>query len=185
MTRGVGFDKFWDDGGAVTPDVSAKSLVDWIETFDIRQTGEYWAPRGAGYEERFPNSFLLSSLTFHIATLVLQSLPSGPRTSYPHLCSFRGRSDGKVILRLMTAIACSSIREDESQLPSRCKIHEPKPFDVDQQSAAFSITSLHFLWVLAFPLGKQLKHKIDNTNNWLVNAFAATYCEENHNTSAN
>jgi NAD(P)-dependent dehydrogenase (short-subunit alcohol dehydrogenase family) len=48
MTKGVGFDKFWDVGGAVTPDVAAKSLADWIETFDITKTGEYWAPRGPG-----------------------------------------------------------------------------------------------------------------------------------------
>jgi NAD(P)-dependent dehydrogenase (short-subunit alcohol dehydrogenase family) len=47
MTKNVGFDKFWDDGGAVTPDVAAKSLVEWIETFDISKTGQYWAPRGA------------------------------------------------------------------------------------------------------------------------------------------
>lgn len=46
MTKNVGFDKFWDDGGAVTPDVAAKSLVEWIETFDINKTGQYWAPRG-------------------------------------------------------------------------------------------------------------------------------------------
>ncbi|KAF1914594.1 hypothetical protein BDU57DRAFT_519677 [Ampelomyces quisqualis] len=46
MTKGVGFDKFWDDGGAVTPDVAAKSLVKWIQTFDISKTGQYWAPRG-------------------------------------------------------------------------------------------------------------------------------------------
>lgn len=48
MTKGVGFDKFWDEGGAVTPDVAAKTLVEWIETFDISKTGQYWAPRGAG-----------------------------------------------------------------------------------------------------------------------------------------
>lgn len=47
MTRGVGFDKFWDEGGAVTPDVAARSLIEWIETFDISKTGTYWAPRGA------------------------------------------------------------------------------------------------------------------------------------------
>ncbi|KAH7071729.1 hypothetical protein FB567DRAFT_584355 [Paraphoma chrysanthemicola] len=47
MTKGVGFDKFWDKGGAVTPDVAAKSLIEWIETFDISKTGQYWAPRGA------------------------------------------------------------------------------------------------------------------------------------------
>ena len=46
MTRSVGFDKFWDEGGAVTPDVAAKSLIEWIETFDISKTGQYWAPRG-------------------------------------------------------------------------------------------------------------------------------------------
>ena len=65
MTAGVGFDKYWDDGGgrlrasfpneeitltrfaAVTPAVAAQSLVEWIETFDISKTGEFWAPRGA------------------------------------------------------------------------------------------------------------------------------------------
>ncbi|KAK3172989.1 hypothetical protein OEA41_006317 [Lepraria neglecta] len=46
MTKGVGFDKFWDDGGAVTPDEAAESLIKFIETFDIKHTGEYWAPRG-------------------------------------------------------------------------------------------------------------------------------------------
>ncbi|KAF2466274.1 NAD(P)-binding protein [Lindgomyces ingoldianus] len=47
MTKGVGFDKFWDAGNAVTPDVAAKSLIEWIQTFDISKTGQYWAPRGA------------------------------------------------------------------------------------------------------------------------------------------
>jgi len=46
LTQSVGFDQFWDDGGAVTPDVAAKSLVEWVEDFDISHTGEYWAPRG-------------------------------------------------------------------------------------------------------------------------------------------
>lgn len=46
MTKGVGFDKYWDDGGAVTPDEAAKSLRDWIDGLDISKTGEYWAPRG-------------------------------------------------------------------------------------------------------------------------------------------
>jgi NAD(P)-dependent dehydrogenase (short-subunit alcohol dehydrogenase family) len=49
MTKGVGFDKFWDEGGAVTPDVAAKSLVEWVDTFDISKTGQYWAPRGPAY----------------------------------------------------------------------------------------------------------------------------------------
>jgi NAD(P)-dependent dehydrogenase (short-subunit alcohol dehydrogenase family) len=49
MTKGVGFDQFWDSGGAVTPDVAAKSLKEWVDTeFDISKTGSYWAPRGPG-----------------------------------------------------------------------------------------------------------------------------------------
>ena len=48
MTRRVGFDKFWDNGGAVTPDVAAKSLMEWVGTFDMSKTGQYWAPRGPG-----------------------------------------------------------------------------------------------------------------------------------------
>ncbi|KAI1764394.1 oxidoreductase [Hypoxylon sp. FL1150] len=46
MTKGVGFDKHWDEGGAVTPEVAAKGLVNWTEKLDISKTGEYWAPRG-------------------------------------------------------------------------------------------------------------------------------------------
>lgn len=48
MTRSIGFDKFWDEGGAVTPDVAASSLVEWVDGFDMSHTGEYWAPRGPG-----------------------------------------------------------------------------------------------------------------------------------------
>lgn len=46
MTRNIGFDKFWDDGGAVVPEEAAKSLVAFIEDFNLSKTGEYWAPRG-------------------------------------------------------------------------------------------------------------------------------------------
>lgn len=47
MTKNIGFDKFWDDGGALTPDESAKIMADWIEKdFTIDLTGTYWAPRG-------------------------------------------------------------------------------------------------------------------------------------------
>lgn len=70
MTAGVGFDKYWDDGGgefttlrrwigltidswiytnqiaAVTPDEAAKTLIDWAEKLDMSKSGEYWAPRG-------------------------------------------------------------------------------------------------------------------------------------------
>ncbi|KAG6143937.1 hypothetical protein E4U12_000125 [Claviceps purpurea] len=48
MTRGVGYDKYWDEGGAVTPDEAARSLVDWVKELDMNSTGELWAPRGPG-----------------------------------------------------------------------------------------------------------------------------------------
>lgn len=47
MTKGVGYDKYWDEGGAVTPDVAAKSLAEWTENLDMSKTGQLWAPRGA------------------------------------------------------------------------------------------------------------------------------------------
>ncbi|APA09000.1 hypothetical protein SS1G_02864 [Sclerotinia sclerotiorum 1980 UF-70] len=46
MTKGVGFDKYWDDGGAVTPDEAAVSLVEWAKKLDMSKSGQYWAPRG-------------------------------------------------------------------------------------------------------------------------------------------
>ncbi|GFF90879.1 uncharacterized oxidoreductase YKL071W [Aspergillus udagawae] len=48
MTKSVGFDKYWDAGGAVTPDEAAQSLASFIDGFDISQTGQFWAPRGPG-----------------------------------------------------------------------------------------------------------------------------------------
>ena len=47
MTKSVGFDKFWDAGGAVTPDEAATSLREFVDQqFDLSKTGQYWAPRG-------------------------------------------------------------------------------------------------------------------------------------------
>ncbi|CAK7200409.1 hypothetical protein SEUCBS139899_003104 [Sporothrix eucalyptigena] len=46
MTKGVGFDQYWDDGGAVTPDEAAATLFEWTDSLDISKTGQYWAPRG-------------------------------------------------------------------------------------------------------------------------------------------
>ncbi|KAK0633202.1 hypothetical protein B0T14DRAFT_560812 [Immersiella caudata] len=47
MTKGVGFDKYWDQFHAVTPDEAAKSLKAWAEELDISKSGQYWAPRGS------------------------------------------------------------------------------------------------------------------------------------------
>lgn len=48
MTRGVGFDKYWDEGGAVSAGEAAGSLIEWVRGVGIERTGEFWAPRGAG-----------------------------------------------------------------------------------------------------------------------------------------
>ncbi|KAF7296273.1 Short-chain dehydrogenase/reductase family protein [Mycena chlorophos] len=47
MTKNVGYDEYWDAGGAVTPDEAAASLIPFIEGFTLAKTGQYWAPRGA------------------------------------------------------------------------------------------------------------------------------------------
>ncbi|KAJ7065771.1 oxidoreductase [Mycena amicta] len=47
MTKNVGYDEYWDAGGAVTPDEAAASLIPFIDTFTLAMTGQYWAPRGA------------------------------------------------------------------------------------------------------------------------------------------
>ena len=57
LTKSVGFDAHWDEGGAVTPDVAAKSLVQWVENLDMSKSGEYWAPRGPGRSP--PSTFIL------------------------------------------------------------------------------------------------------------------------------
>ncbi|KAF8586278.1 NAD(P)-binding protein [Ramaria rubella] len=46
MTRSVGFDKFWDSGGAVEPSEAAKSTLDFVYQITHSQTGTFWAPRG-------------------------------------------------------------------------------------------------------------------------------------------
>jgi NAD(P)-dependent dehydrogenase (short-subunit alcohol dehydrogenase family) len=47
MTKGVGFDKFWDAGGALEPDQAAEIMAKWVDgTFGMQLTGQYWAPRG-------------------------------------------------------------------------------------------------------------------------------------------
>ncbi|KAF8063275.1 hypothetical protein FPV67DRAFT_235324 [Lyophyllum atratum] len=46
MTKGVGFDQFYESGGAVEPAEAAQSTVDFIYTITHEKTGTFWAPRG-------------------------------------------------------------------------------------------------------------------------------------------
>ncbi|EJD02529.1 NAD-binding protein [Fomitiporia mediterranea MF3/22] len=46
MTKNVGFDKFYDSGGAVLPSEAAASVLDFVANLSIKDTGSFWAPRG-------------------------------------------------------------------------------------------------------------------------------------------
>lgn len=74
----------------MTPDVAAKSLVDWIDGFDINKTGEYWAPRGPGCV-LIP---LAQTHSWHTdaCSVILELLNPcwAPKTSSRHRCSYRG-----------------------------------------------------------------------------------------------
>ena len=47
MTKNVGYDQYWDSGGAVTPEQAAASLIPFVDAFTMEMTGQFWAPRGA------------------------------------------------------------------------------------------------------------------------------------------
>jgi hypothetical protein len=49
MTKAVGFDKFYESGGAVEPREAARSTVDFIKTVTSNHNGTFWAPRGPRY----------------------------------------------------------------------------------------------------------------------------------------
>ncbi|KAL1682464.1 oxidoreductase [Schizophyllum commune] len=47
MTRSIGFDKFYESGGAIEPSESAESTIDFVlNKMTHEQTGTFWAPRG-------------------------------------------------------------------------------------------------------------------------------------------
>ncbi|KAI9778527.1 MAG: hypothetical protein M1839_008058 [Geoglossum umbratile] len=47
MTKNVGYDQYWESGGAVTPGEAAASLIDFIDnSLDMSKSGQFWAPRG-------------------------------------------------------------------------------------------------------------------------------------------
>ncbi|KAJ7451371.1 hypothetical protein FB451DRAFT_1051441, partial [Mycena latifolia] len=39
MTKNVGYDEYWDSGGAMTPDEAAASLVPFVDAFTVEMTG--------------------------------------------------------------------------------------------------------------------------------------------------
>ena len=46
MTKGAGFDEFYDSGGAVEPAEAADSLLDFADTLKPEHAGRFFAPRG-------------------------------------------------------------------------------------------------------------------------------------------
>lgn len=56
MTKGVGFDKFYESGGAVEPEEAAKSLLEFAATVTKEHNGQFWAPRGPGAFQPPPGS---------------------------------------------------------------------------------------------------------------------------------
>uniref|UniRef100_A0A0W0F170 Putative oxidoreductase n=1 Tax=Moniliophthora roreri TaxID=221103 RepID=A0A0W0F170_MONRR len=46
MTKNVGFDQFYESGGAVEPAEAAQSTIDFVLDLTPDQTGTFWAPRG-------------------------------------------------------------------------------------------------------------------------------------------
>jgi len=47
MTKGVGYDKFYESGGAVEASEAAETTVEFIlNELPHRLTGSFWAPRG-------------------------------------------------------------------------------------------------------------------------------------------
>lgn len=46
MTKSIGYDEYYDSGGAVHPDIAAESLIAFVETITKDMNGQLWAPRG-------------------------------------------------------------------------------------------------------------------------------------------
>lgn len=46
MTANIGYDQFWETGGAVQPAQAATSLLEFAENVTKEHNGQFWAPRG-------------------------------------------------------------------------------------------------------------------------------------------
>ena len=73
MTKDVGFDEFYESGGAVEPEEAARSLLEFAATITKEHNGQFWAPRGPG--ELFAHilrtgSDVFSELTREVAAAV-------------------------------------------------------------------------------------------------------------------
>ena len=97
MTKGVGYDKYWDSGGgmhssltgvhiisskliclsiAVHPSEAAVSTLDFLDNFSIKDTGSFWAPRGPRYVLYIPcmDTINLLGLILILLTVTLEKL---------------------------------------------------------------------------------------------------------------
>jgi hypothetical protein len=61
MTKDVGFDEFYESGGAVEPEEAAKSLLEFAATITKEHNGQFWAPRGPGESPSSIQQFSLAS----------------------------------------------------------------------------------------------------------------------------
>ncbi|ODN92085.1 cytoplasmic protein [Cryptococcus wingfieldii CBS 7118] len=46
MTKNAGFEQFYDQFGAITPDEAAKPFADFVNQLEPSQSGKHWAPLG-------------------------------------------------------------------------------------------------------------------------------------------
>lgn len=63
MTKGVGFDKYYESGGAVEPAEAAVSLLDYAATITMEDTGKFIAPRGPRYVLSQEKPYILSLIS--------------------------------------------------------------------------------------------------------------------------
>lgn len=56
MTKGAGFDEFYESGGAVTPEEACPGIMSFIDGLEVKDTGKFWAVNGVKYVSDFQSS---------------------------------------------------------------------------------------------------------------------------------
>ena len=74
----------------MTPDEAAESLIRFVETFDMKHTGEYWAPRGPRYSSLVWVELMLSACLTFDAEISVPRKQCLVKISVPHF-SYLGR----------------------------------------------------------------------------------------------